>query len=168
MGYKDGIFYVYKGFLEQTNTDTFLNWFYDLRDWANGKVLLYNYIENNSLQDPFYEQVIEPKFLELGKSKGYISITPDKRKKPDKPVRIEGTLEPLWRTGQLIFNIDEKVNPHMMRLVEQFKLFNMQMKAPGDGPDCIEGGVWILNQKIRVAAPSDFKTFSKHANNKRI
>lgn len=168
MGYKEGFFYVYKGFLEQTNTDTFINWFYDLRDWADGKVLLYNYIENNSLQDPFYEQVIEPKFLEIGKSKGYISITPDKRKKPDKPVRIEGTLEPLWRTGQLIFNIDEKGNPHMMRLVDQFKLFNMQMKAPGDGPDCIEGGVWILNQKIKVATPADFKTFSKHVNDKRI
>jgi hypothetical protein len=168
MGYKDGVFYVYKGFLEQTGTDTFVNWFYDLRDWSDGKALLYNYIENNSLQDPFYEQVIQPKFLELGKTKGYVNITPDTRRKPDKPVRIEGTLEPLWRTGQLVFNIDEKGNPHMMRLVEQFKLFTMQMKAPGDGPDCIEGGVWILNQKIRVATPSDFKTFSKQTNSKRI
>ena len=22
------------------------------------------------------------------------------------------------------------------------------MKSPADGPDCIEGGVWIINQKI--------------------
>ncbi len=168
MGYKDGVFYVYKGFLEQTGTDAFVNWFYDLRDWSNKAALLYNYIENNSLQDPFYEQVIKPKFLEIGKTKGYINITPDTRKKPDKAVRIEGTLEPLFRTGQLVFNIDEKGNPHMMRLVEQFKLFNMQMKAPADGPDCIEGGVWILNQKIQVINPADFKTFGMKQNNKRI
>lgn len=168
MGYKDGVFYVYKGFLEQTGTDNFINWFYDLRDWVGKKVLVYNYIENNSLQDPFYEQVFKPKFLETGKTNGYINITPDTRKKPEKAVRIEGTLEPLWRMGQLVFNVDEKGNPHMQRLVEQFKLFNMQMKAPADGPDCIEGGVWVLNQKIQVVSPADFKTFSKHYNSKRI
>lgn len=169
MGYHNGKFYIYKGFLEQTGTDQFVRWFYDLRDWVSGRVPVYNYIENNSLQDPFFSQVFQPKFLELGKTMGYINLTPDTRKKPDKAVRIEGTLEPLYRMGLLVFNEQEKGNPHMQRLVEQFKMFDMKGKAPADGPDCIEGGVWILNQKLQTISPGDFKVFSKNSNNsKRI
>ncbi len=168
LGYKDGKFYVYYGFLEQTGTDQFINWFYDINDWVNNRVTVFNYIENNSLQDPFYEQVIKPKFLEIGKEKGYINITPDERKKPDKATRIEGTLDPLWRNSQLVFNERERGNPHMIRLVEQFKLFTMQMRAPADGPDCIEGGVFILNNRIQTLSSSDFKTFSIQRNNKRL
>ena len=40
----------------------------------------------------------------------------------------------------------------MKRLAEQFLLFTPQLKAPADGPDCIEGAVWILNQKIQQYA----------------
>jgi len=168
IGYKDGKFYIYKGFLEQVNNSIFVQWFYDLRDYIRNRVLAYNYIENNTLQDPFYEQVFRPMFMACGKEKGFINITPDDRKKPDKATRIEGNLEPLNRNGQLIFNIDEKDNPHMQRLEEQFKLFNMQLKAPADGPDCIEGGVWILNKKLSMLGVDSVKTFAKHRNNKRM
>ncbi len=168
LGYKDGKFYIYFGFLEQTGTDQFVDWFYDIDAWVAGKTPIYNHIENNSLQDPFYSQVIQPKFIETGKERGYINITPDNRKKPDKAIRIEGTLEPLWRMGQLVFNEAEKGNPHMIRLEEQFNLFNMQLSAPADGPDCIEGGVFVLNSKIQTLKADDFKTFNKRRNNKRM
>lgn len=168
IGYKDGIFYIYKGFLEQVNNSIFVQWFYDIRDYIRSRVQTYNYIENNTLQDPFYEQVFKPMFMAKGKESGFINITPDTRKKPEKATRIEGTLEPLNRNGQLIFNIAEKDNPHMQRLEEQFKLFNMQLKAPADGPDCIEGGVWILNQKIATMTQGQWKTFDRPTNKKRI
>ena len=35
----------------------------------------------------------------------------------------------------------------MKRLEDQFKLFTPQLKAPADGPDCVEGGVQIINEK---------------------
>ncbi len=168
IGYKNGYFYIYKGFLDQASNSTFVQWFYDLRDYVNERTMVYFYIENNTLQDPFYEQVFKPMFLEMGKKKGYINITPDNRKKPDKAIRIEGTLEPLNRNGQLIFNEQEKDNPHMQRLIDQFQLFNMQLKSPADGPDSIEGGVWILNNKRMSIKPSDIKTFSIPKNSKRI
>lgn len=82
------------------------------------------------------------------RERGFIGITPDCRCKPPKFERIEGNLEPLIRQGRLVLNIDERENPHMKRLEEQFLLLNRQMKSPADGPDCIEGGVWIINQKI--------------------
>jgi len=169
IGYKDGRFYVYKGFLEQATQATFVDWFYAQRDYVAGKTQVFNYIENNTLQNPFYEQITKPALFEKGKEKGFINITPDARQKPEKGTRIEGTLEPLNREGQLIFNIDEQNNPHMKRLEDQFKLFTPQLKAPADGPDCVEGGVQIINEKIAQTKPDSIKVGRiKHNSKKRF
>lgn len=150
IGYHEGKFYVYTGYLDQVLNSVFVGWFYELRDYVGSKTTVYNYIENNTLQNPFYEQVFVPIFQELGREKGYINLTPDARKKPDKAVRIEATLEPLIRTSRIVFNAKERGNPNMKRLEEQFQLFTMQGRFPSDGVDCIEGGVWILNQRIQT------------------
>jgi hypothetical protein len=152
VGYCEGKFYIYYGFLEQAKTADFVMWNYAIRDYVRERTQVFYYIENNTLQNPFFEQVYEPKFQEIGAMLGYIPITPDTRDKPDKAVRIEGNLEPLNRAAMLVFNEAERENPHMLRLKEQFLLFTPQLKAPADGPDCIEGAVWILNQQIRKFA----------------
>lgn len=145
LGYLDGIFYIIKSYLDQVTNANFVEWNYAIRDFVGDKTQVFYYIENNSLQDPFYEQVYLPIFEELGESKGFIGITPDTRKKPDKYTRIEGNLEPLNRLGKLVFNESEKENPHMKRLEEQFLLISPQMKSPADGVDAVEGGVYIVN-----------------------
>ena len=147
IGYYKGRFYVLTGFLDHVTNADFVNWYYALKGYA-GQTLVYNYIENNTLQNPFYEQVFIPLFAEKAKEEGFLGIIPDMRKKPDKFSRIEGNIEPLNRLGKLIFNEREKENPHMKRLEDQFLLINAQMRSPADGPDCIEGGVWIINEKI--------------------
>jgi hypothetical protein len=55
--------------------------------------------------------------------------------------------------GRLIFNIAERNNPHMKRLEEQFKAVDPQLSAHVDGPDAVEGAVWIINNKIASLAP---------------
>ena len=168
VGYKDGKFYIYTGYLDQVVQSVFIDWFYGIRDYVKNRTQVYNYIENNKLQDPFFEQVFKPLFQAIGKIKGFINISPDERSKPDKASRIEGNLEHLNRDGQLIFNEAEKDNPNMKRLAEQFRLFSMQLKTAADGPDCIEGAVWILNEKISAIAPGNWKTWSKATNKKRL
>jgi hypothetical protein len=154
MGQKDGKFYILTGHLEQIKNAGFVQWYYDIEDYVRNRSQVYNYIENNTLQDPFYEQVFQPLFFTLGREKGhYVHITPDDRKKPDKFARIEGNLEPLNRQGRLIFNQDEKTNPHMMRLEDQFKNFAANTTSHIDGPDAVEGGVFILNQKTVASDP---------------
>lgn len=149
IGALDGKFYVIKGYLDRVINDEFVNWFYFIKDYVNNRTQIYNYIENNTLQDPFFQQVFMPLFYQKGSERGHhIGIIPDDRKKPDKFSRIEGNLDPLWRAGRLIFNIKEKNNPHMQKLIEQFKLFSPSMKAPADGPDACEGGIFIANNKI--------------------
>mgnify|MGYP000866529746 FL=1 len=155
IGELEGRFYVYTGWLDQVGNEIFCGWFYDAELYVKGKTQIYNYIENNGLQNPFYEQVFLPLFRNLGeRNQHHLPISPDNRQKPDKFARIEGNLEPVNRRGDLILNEDEKGNPHMQKLEEQFLLVNPQLSSPADGPDCIEGGVWILNNKKPEAASS--------------
>lgn len=168
IGYYNGCFYVYTGYLDHVVNDEYVNWYYYIRDYVNGRTQVYNFIENNKLQDPFYEQVFLPLFAQKGKERGFIGIIPDTRKKPEKFDRIEGNLEPLNRQGRLVLNIDEKTNPHMQRLHEQFLLINRAMKAPADGVDCIEGGVWIINEKISTLSAGSYTIGARHPNKKRF
>ncbi len=168
IGYKEGKFYIIYGYLDQVSNADFVDWYYGVKDYVGERTQVYNYIENNTLQDPFYQQVFIPLFSEQGKEKGVIGITPDTRKKPHKFTRIEGNLEPKNRLGQLILNEKEKENPHFKRLVEQFKLINPKMKSPADGPDCVEGGVWIANEKASTLSVGSYSTGYRRRNSKRF
>ncbi len=165
IGYLEGKFYVYYGFLDHVTNEEFVEWYYSIRDYVDGRTQVYSYIENNKLQDPFYEQVFMPMFAKKGQEKGFVGIIPDERCKPPKFERIEGNLEPLVRQGRLVFNIAERENPHMKRLEEQFMLVNRAMKSPADGPDCIEGGVYIANQKIATMATGAIVIGARTRNN---
>jgi hypothetical protein len=154
LGALEGKLYVVTCYLQHVKNSEYVGWYYDIEAYVKSKTQVYNYIENNSLQDPFYEQVFKPLFVEAGKTKGhYINITPDARKKPDKFSRIEGNLDPINRQGRLVFNEAEKNNPHMGRLEEQFKAIEPTLSALCDGPDAVEGGWWIINQKIIAQQP---------------
>lgn len=146
-GKKDGDLYIIAGFLDQATNDTFVQWFYATNELVADAAQVYYFIENNTLQSPFYEQVIIPLFDRYEKEKYKIPIKPDTRKKPDKFARIEGNLEPLNSQGRIIFNVKEKSNPHMIRLKEQFEALTPQLSFHADGPDCIEGANWILDKK---------------------
>lgn len=149
VGFLQGKYYVVKSFCRRATTDQFIQWFYDMREFVNGKTTVYYYIENNSLQNPFYEQVFLPKFAERGKVDGHlIGVIPDDRKKGDKFSRIEGTLEPLVRNGDLVFNEKEQDNPDMKTLRDQFRAVNPKLSAPVDGVDATEGGVVVIREKL--------------------
>lgn len=168
VGYHDLKFYVYKAFVNITTNSTFVDWLYATEDYVAGKTQPYTFIENNGLQNPFYEQVIMPLVFEKGKEKGHVlGVTPDDRIKPDKYFRIEGTLEPLNRMGLLILNIDEKEDPHMKRLEKQFKSVSPNSKTM-DGPDAVEGAVHKLKNMVAVAAVGGIGIVKRQTNSKRF
>lgn len=147
VGLHEGTLYVYTCYLDHVTNDEFVNWYYYQREYVGDRCRIRCYIENNTLQDPFYEQVFKPIFLKKGEERGYtIDISPDGRRKPDKFARIEGNLEPLNRAGRLVLNIRERENPHMQRLEEQFLLFDDGLPSPADGPDAVEGGYYQCRQ----------------------
>lgn len=154
LGKYKGIYYVVKAFLAHETNANFIDWYFRMEDYVAHKTTIYNYIENNKLQDPFYQQVFRPLiFDECKKRKRNIFIRPDERKKTDKATRIEANLEPLDRIGQLVFNEDEKDNPHMQELMNQFQLFELTMPYPADGPDAVEGGVTMVDLKTAESEP---------------
>jgi hypothetical protein len=56
----------------------------------------------------------------------------------------------------------------MDRLSEQFLLINPKLNAPADGPDCVEGGVWIANTKNLQISIGDIHFGRKPINKKRV
>jgi hypothetical protein len=169
IGRKVNQYYVYKVWLDTASNARFVDWLYAAFVYLKGgKVdIVKIYIENNSLQDPHYEQVLMPLvFAQSKHSNTVLPITPDSRKKPDKFYRIEGTLEPLNRMGLLAFNLAEKEEPNMQRMEAQMLSVSTNSKTM-DGPDALEGGVWIL-QNNYADVKSNMHIIKRKPNSKRI
>lgn len=169
MGYHDNKYYLYKCFVQVTTNATFIDWLYTANDITVKSTTPYIYIENNGLQNPFYEQVILPAIHEKGKEPGrtILGVTPDDREKPEKFFRIEANLQPLNKNSLLIFNEDEKNDPHMKRMVAQFKSVSPNSKTM-DGPDAVEGAVFKIKEKVALYAATAVKAFKKPTNKKRF
>lgn len=152
LGKLEGRLYVIKTFLAQALNADFIGWYASLLEYVGGKSTVYCYMENNKLQDPFFQQVFRPLVAKVRKERGIsLFIRPDEAKKTDKATRIEANLEPLNREGNMILNEAERDNPHMKELEEQFKLFTLSMRYPADGPDAVEGGNRIIDEIMRRA-----------------
>lgn len=147
-------FQVYKAWVDQMTNAKFVDYLFEAYKICKkaGVDPIVIYVENNSLQNPHYEQILLPNIFSKGDAENInLPITPDDRVKPHKWTRIEGTLEPMVRLEKLTFNIKEKPNPHMQRLKAQFKGANPKAKAL-DGPDMVEGGVVIINNRVAAEA----------------
>lgn len=167
IGYKNSNFYLYKVWLDGMNQSNFVNNLYAASDYVKDKgVDVFKlWIENNSLQDPFWEQVLKPLIKEVGRqlNKTVLYMSLDKRAKGDKFMRIEGTLEPIYKQGALYFNEEEKKNPHMQRMEEEFVGVDPSSKMM-DGVDMLEGGVWII-KNLSTKQRSDY--FVGHISNRK-
>lgn len=169
IGKLKGVYYIIKGFLARETNANYIDWFYLVKEYVGSQTVVYYYQENNSLQDPFFEQVFKPLIREANsRRKDSLYIREDMRAKIDKASRIEANLEPIDRNGGWIFNEDEADNPHMQELIDQFKLFEMSLPYNADGPDCIEGGITILDDKMReldsvidTYSPEDLRSNTK-------
>lgn len=161
---------IYKAWVDQMSNSNFIQCLFEayVICLKAGVDPINIYIENNSLQDPFYEQVLLPLIYSIGAERNlHLPITPDDRKKPEKYSRIEGNLEPLNRLGHLKFNKTESENPHMMRLKAQFLSFNIKSKLM-DGPDSVEGAVSIIKNKVATQANGGIQMVARKANKHKL
>ncbi|MCB6230854.1 hypothetical protein [Flavobacterium psychrophilum] len=150
IGYRQQKYYVYKMWVDTMSNSKFVDCLYEAYKYLtiNRVDTKRIYIENNSLQDPFYEQVLLPLIYQRSRENGFtIPITPDSRRKPDKFFRIEGTLEPHNRLGRLIFNVDQKEEPNMVRTHDQMLAVSPTTKIM-DAPDAIEGACWLIQNRV--------------------
>jgi len=162
------VLYVFRGFIGKMTNYEFINCFFVLYEWVGGAVPVYVYMENNSLQNPFYQQVFKKHLARIRKERGTnLTVSPDEEKKPDKAVRIEADLEPLNREGRLVLNEKEQGDPNMVELKNEFKFFKLSLPYPADGLDCLQAGLKIIEKKVAELAPVDYiPVESMRANNR--
>lgn len=147
VGHKGLYRYVYKVFVDNIGNSSFIDWLFTAYEYAREARAKYVFIENNTLQDPFYQQVLKPLIIQKSKAGGMmLPVMTDERKKGDKYTRIEGKLEPLNRNGYLILNEEEQNDRHMKRLEAQFKAASPTSKTM-DAPDAVEGACDIIDRK---------------------
>lgn len=125
---------------------------YLVDDIAKGKqrhpAIPYGKMENNC---PHYIEanfIQEDLFISEYKNEGdrrnlQLRIRGDKRVKPDKVGRIED-LSPIAESGCLRFNKRLQKDPDMKTLRDQFLSFP---NGHDDGPDAVEGGIYLLNKR---------------------
>lgn len=150
IGYYKFQYFTYWVRLQQAGNSRFVDWLYHAHEFCRKKGVdpINIYIENNSLQDPFFEQVIKPAI----KTKAFeecidmIYVRKDERRKPDKFQRIDGTLHPIDEAGNLLFDEKLKGTPDMDTMEAQMLSVSPNAKII-DGPDCLEGGVWLLKKR---------------------
>ena len=159
LGKLKGKLYVIKARVFRGKNEDFIEAFFEQYKHVGGKASVYAYVENNKLQDPFFQQLFKPLVAKVRREqKIALFIRGDEEKKTDKATRIEANLEPLNREGNLILNEAERDNPHMKELEDQFKLFTLTMRYPADGPDAVEGANRIIDELIRRIEPPVFRS----------
>ncbi len=155
VGKLKGVYYVIKTFLARETNANFISWYFAMDDYVAHKANVYFYMENNKLQDPFFNQVFRPLLRQqCAERHRQLYIKGDDRKKTDKATRIEANLEPIDRECRWVFNEQERDNPMMQELVNQFKLFELTLPYPADGPDAVEGAVTINDLKTAEMEPT--------------
>ena len=164
IGEKNLRYFIYWLRVDQGSNARFVDWLFEADEYLlKHEVQIRRiWIENNSLQDPFYEQVLKPMINDFSRrKKRRLNVSPDKRKKPEKFFRIEGTLEPIHRDGDLVFDEKLKETPDMERMEDQMLDVSPSSKNM-DGPDALEGGVFKLQERTHQAETT--YTFGKRTN----
>jgi len=140
IGRKGHYFDIIKEFVRQCITPEMVRGHYNIAELVPDKLNCRHFMEANFIQDMMLEE-----YWREGERRGKIlRIRGDKRQKPDKEVRIEN-LTPFTEQGFIRFNIEEKQSPDMQELRNQFLGF--PDAEHDDGPDSVEGGIFLLNQK---------------------
>ena len=131
--------------LAQTSVTKMWEWHYELYNKVtDAGAVCAVYMEANFMQD-FHFQELDT----LSKSKGQVlPVSPDRRKKPDKFMRIEA-ISPFFERGQFFFNEWKKNDANFRLAIDHLLIYEKGSRTPDDFPDAREGGVYSLNQKAR-------------------
>lgn len=137
---KTGVYFdIIKVFCRQCTTPEMVRGHYALAELVPQNRTCRHYMEANFIQDIMLKQYE----TESGERGYAIAIRGDKRKKPEKLARIED-LSAYTELQHIRFNIEEKQNPDMQELRDQFLGF--PDADHDDGPDAVEGGIYKINR----------------------
>lgn len=135
-------FHIIFTFLDRVSRTRVARWLYELYE----KKHLDQYSIKYLIEGLFAMDEFVTDFDLEGDIRGYyIPVVADKRGKDNKFFRIE-SMSGFFERHNVIFNEDEKGNPHQVTLIDQFLAFCKGSKANDDGPDAVHGAFAELNK----------------------
>ncbi|MBD5230325.1 MAG: hypothetical protein HDS69_09900 [Bacteroidales bacterium] len=134
-----------RAFVRQCSVAEMIRWCYDLYEWARDQgISVLWYMEANFMQDTILDE-----FKREGELRGYqLPMKGDKRKKPDKFLRVEA-VSPLWERGFVFYDESQRDDPDMLAGIDQTLAFEKGMTGHDDGPDADESAIWMLQRDTR-------------------
>lgn len=164
IGFWQGEIHIRKAYVDNVSIETMIAWHYDLDGILKraGTTALW-YMEEVFLLSMLYDHfdAAVPKY-------GFrIPLMGDKRKKPDKDLRIANTAG-YFERGKVFFDEDIKDDRGTKRLINQYLRFRVGLRnIEKDGPDAVEGGIFIGNSMM-ANNPADIEMSRGTRHNKRI
>ncbi len=136
-------FHILDTFVRKCSIVEMVRYWYSFEDNTNGVIVDY-FMETNFAQD-----LILDEFRREGLARGHqLPLRKDGRKKPDKFARIEA-LSPLFENGFVFLSRDIKDTDDTRVFIDQLLSFEKGTSAHDDGPDALEGSLYIINQRSR-------------------
>lgn len=127
---------------ERTTSKNMWEHAYDVDDEVGDYSLIHHSMEANFIQEDWHKKELER--VEEEKCRA-LRINYDRRAKGDKHERVL-TLTPLFQRGFMRFNILEKASTGMKLLRTQLLAFERGSRINDDGPDALEGAVWMCDR----------------------
>jgi hypothetical protein len=115
---------------------------FDVDDEYEDYTLIHHSMEANFMQEDWHAKELER--VEEDKDRA-LRIAYDRRKKGDKHERIL-TMTPLFQRGFIRFNKQKKDSQGMKLLRSQTLAFERGSRINDDGPDALEGAVWMADR----------------------
>lgn len=143
IGMMDGEYHIRKAYVENCSIETMIAWHYELDKTlkAKGATCVW------WMEEVFLLSLLHDHFDAAVSKYGYrIPMQGDKRKKPDKDLRIANTAG-YFERSRVYFDKEIETDPHIKRLISQYLRFKVGVSSgEKDGPDAVEGGIHKLNE----------------------
>ena len=145
IGMHEGEYHIRKVYVDNCSIETMVAWHYDLDKLLKSK----NATCVWWMEEVFLLSLLHDHFDAAVPSYGYrIPVQGDKRKKPDKDLRIANTAG-YFERGKVYFDADIEQDAFAKRLIQQYLRFKVGVTGnEKDGPDAVEGGIHKLNEMM--------------------
>lgn len=155
LGWYNNEYHLRKSYVENASIKSSIDWHYQLEEFLNQK----NATAPFWMEEVFLLDLLYDHFKTIGEDRGHqIPIRGDKRKKPDKDLRIQNTAG-YFERGQFYFDINLQYDRFCKELIDQYLSFRVGVKTKKDGPDAVEGAIYLLRQM--AAASNNWSTVER-------
>jgi predicted phage terminase large subunit-like protein len=140
---KTGKYYdILRAWGEKTTSKAMWQYAFDTNEWVGERMTVKHCMEANFIQEEVHRKELDRLEEERGEN---LRCHMDKRPKGDKGERVS-SLQPLFERGLVRFNAKEKASPGMKLLRSQLLGFEKGGKINDDGPDALEGAIWMIDK----------------------